>query len=75
MGVGFVFIVFLFWSNLGVEDGVIEVLVCCGEVVVGRFIEVFCFEDYDSYCRFEGCIFRKCGRGVIDVVIIREEVE
>lgn len=54
LGVCVVFIAFLFWGSLGGDDGVIEVLVYRSEVLLGRFIEVFCFEDYDSYRRFEG---------------------
>ncbi|EHH25330.1 hypothetical protein EGK_09130 [Macaca mulatta] len=75
LGAGLVLTTLLLWSNLGAEDGVTEVLARRGEVVAGRFIEVPCSEDYDSHRRFEGCTPRKCGRGVTDVVITREEAE
>ncbi|XP_011788788.1 PREDICTED: 2-oxoglutarate and iron-dependent oxygenase domain-containing protein 3, partial [Colobus angolensis palliatus] len=75
LGAGLVLTALLLWSSLGAEDGVAEVLARRGEVVVGRFIEVPCSEDYDSHRRFEGCTPRKCGRGVTDVVITREEAE
>ncbi|XP_007957983.1 2-oxoglutarate and iron-dependent oxygenase domain-containing protein 3 [Orycteropus afer afer] len=64
----------LLWSHMGGDDGITEVLARRGEVLPGRFIEVPCSEDYDSHRRFEGCTPRKCGRGVSDVVITREEV-
>ncbi|XP_018881941.1 2-oxoglutarate and iron-dependent oxygenase domain-containing protein 3 isoform X2 [Gorilla gorilla gorilla] len=72
---GLVLTALLLWSSLGADDGVAEVLARRGEVVAGRFIEVPCSEDYDSHRRFEGCTPRKCGRGVTDVVITREEAE
>lgn len=75
LGAGFVLTALLLWSSLGADDGVAEVLARRGEVVAGRFIEVPCSEDYDSHRRFEGCTPRKCGRGVTDVVITREEAE
>uniref|UniRef100_A0A2K6KDK6 2-oxoglutarate and iron-dependent oxygenase domain-containing protein 3 n=2 Tax=Rhinopithecus bieti TaxID=61621 RepID=A0A2K6KDK6_RHIBE len=75
LGAGLVLTALLLWSSLGAEDGVAEVLARRGEVVAGRFIEVPCSEDYDSHRRFEGCTPRKCGRGVTDVVITREEAE
>ncbi|XP_045155466.1 2-oxoglutarate and iron-dependent oxygenase domain-containing protein 3 [Echinops telfairi] len=64
---------FLLWSHMGGDDGVTDVLAHRGEVLRGRFIEVPCSEDYDSHRRFEGCTPRKCGRGVSDLVITREE--
>nr|XP_020136425.1 LOW QUALITY PROTEIN: 2-oxoglutarate and iron-dependent oxygenase domain-containing protein 3 [Microcebus murinus] len=66
---------FLLWSSLGSDDGVAEVLAHRGEVLAGRFIEVPCSEDYNSHRRFEGCTPRKCGRGVSDVVITKQEAE
>ncbi|XP_003786089.1 2-oxoglutarate and iron-dependent oxygenase domain-containing protein 3 [Otolemur garnettii] len=66
---------FLLWSSLGADDSITEVLAPRAEVLAGRFIEVPCSEDYDSHRRFEGCTPRKCGRGVTDVVITREEAE
>uniref|UniRef100_A0A8C3WDI9 2-oxoglutarate and iron dependent oxygenase domain containing 3 n=1 Tax=Catagonus wagneri TaxID=51154 RepID=A0A8C3WDI9_9CETA len=61
-------------GHLGVdEDGVTEVLASRSEVLPGRFVEVPCSEDYDSHRRFEGCTPRKCGRGVSDAVISRDE--
>ncbi|XP_069339150.1 2-oxoglutarate and iron-dependent oxygenase domain-containing protein 3 isoform X2 [Eulemur rufifrons] len=75
LGAGLAFSVFLLWSSLGADDGVTEVLAHRGEVLVGRFIEVPCSEDYNSHRRFEGCTPRKCGRGVTDVVITRQEAE
>ncbi|KAL0595779.1 2-oxoglutarate and iron-dependent oxygenase domain-containing protein 3 [Plecturocebus cupreus] len=75
LGAGLVLTAFLLWSSLGADDGVTEVLARRGEVLVGRFIEVPCSEDYDSHRRFEGCTPRKCGRGVTDAVITREEAD
>lgn len=75
LGVGLALITFLFWSSLGTNDDVGEVLARRGEVLEGRFIEVPCSEDYDGHRRFEGCTPRKCGRGVTDMVITREEAE
>ncbi|XP_012511900.1 PREDICTED: 2-oxoglutarate and iron-dependent oxygenase domain-containing protein 3 [Propithecus coquereli] len=75
LGAGLAFSVFLLWSSLGADDGVAEVLAHRGEVLAGRFIEVPCSEDYNSHRRFEGCTPRKCGRGVTDVVITRQEAE
>nr|XP_023412534.1 2-oxoglutarate and iron-dependent oxygenase domain-containing protein 3 isoform X2 [Loxodonta africana] len=63
----------LLWSRMGGDDGVTEVLAHRMEVLPGRFIEVPCSEDYDSHRSFEGCTPRKCGRGISDVVISREE--
>ncbi|XP_011371956.1 2-oxoglutarate and iron-dependent oxygenase domain-containing protein 3 isoform X1 [Pteropus vampyrus] len=63
----------LLWGILGADDGVTEVLAHRGEVLPGRFIEVPCSEDYDSHRRFEGCSPTKCGRGVTDAVISRDE--
>ncbi|XP_037666646.1 2-oxoglutarate and iron-dependent oxygenase domain-containing protein 3 [Choloepus didactylus] len=65
----------LLWSSLGGDDGVTEVLAHRSEVLPGRFIEVPCSKDYDSHRRFEGCTPRRCGRGVTDVAISREEAE
>lgn len=75
LGVGLTLITFLLWSSLGTNDDVAEVLAHRGEVLEGRFIEVPCSEDYDGHRRFEGCTPRKCGRGVTDMVITREEAE
>ncbi|CAI5766145.1 2-oxoglutarate and iron-dependent oxygenase domain-containing protein 3 [Podarcis lilfordi] len=57
------------------EDGVTEVLAHQGESLQYKFIEVPCSEDYDSHKRFEGCTPRKCGRGITDAIISREEAE
>ncbi|XP_019321363.2 2-oxoglutarate and iron-dependent oxygenase domain-containing protein 3 isoform X1 [Panthera pardus] len=65
----------LLWSSLGGDDGVTEVLAHRGEILPGRFIEVPCSEDYDSHRRFEGCSPRKCGRGITDTVITRDEAQ
>lgn len=65
---------FLLWgSKGGDDDGVTEVLARRDERLPSRFIEVPCSEDYDSHRRFEGCSPRKCGRGVSDTIITREE--
>ncbi|KAM5217026.1 2-oxoglutarate and iron-dependent oxygenase domain-containing protein 3 isoform 1-T1 [Hipposideros larvatus] len=63
----------LLWGSLGGDDGVTEVLAHRSEVLPGRFIEVPCSEDYDNHRRFEGCSPTKCGRGVTDAVITRDE--
>lgn len=57
------------------EDGVTEVLAHHGEHLQDKFIEVPCSEDYDSHKRFEDCTPRKCGRGVTDALISREEAD
>ncbi|XP_061472366.1 2-oxoglutarate and iron-dependent oxygenase domain-containing protein 3 isoform X2 [Rhineura floridana] len=62
-------------SYLLSEDGVTEVLAHHGESLQYKFIEVPCSEDYDSHKRFEGCTPRKCGRGITDAIISREEAE
>ncbi|XP_026557875.1 2-oxoglutarate and iron-dependent oxygenase domain-containing protein 3 isoform X1 [Pseudonaja textilis] len=62
-------------SYLFLEDGVTEVLAHHGESIPNKFIEVPCSEDYDSHKRFEGCTPRKCGRGITDAIINREEAE
>uniref|UniRef100_A0A1W7RER9 PKHD domain-containing transmembrane protein C17orf101 n=1 Tax=Agkistrodon contortrix contortrix TaxID=8713 RepID=A0A1W7RER9_AGKCO len=62
-------------SYLFSEDGVTEVLAHHGESIPDKFIEVSCSEDYDSHKRFEGCTPRKCGRGITDAIINREEAE
>ncbi|XP_032068082.1 2-oxoglutarate and iron-dependent oxygenase domain-containing protein 3 isoform X2 [Thamnophis elegans] len=62
-------------SYLFSEDGVTEVLAHHGENIPDKFIEVPCSEDYDSHKRFEGCTPRKCGRGITDSIISREEAE
>uniref|UniRef100_A0ABM5FMC7 2-oxoglutarate and iron-dependent oxygenase domain-containing protein 3 isoform X2 n=1 Tax=Pogona vitticeps TaxID=103695 RepID=A0ABM5FMC7_9SAUR len=62
-------------SYLLSEDGVTEVLARYSEVVSDKFVEIPCSEDYDSHKRFEGCTPRKCGRGVTDALINREEAE
>uniref|UniRef100_A0A2D4PIR0 Uncharacterized protein n=1 Tax=Micrurus surinamensis TaxID=129470 RepID=A0A2D4PIR0_MICSU len=62
-------------SYLFSEDGVTEVLAHHGESIPNKFIEVPCSEDYDSHKRFEGCTPRKCGRGITDAIINREEAE
>lgn len=67
---------FLLWdSKGGDDDGVTEVLARHDELLSGRFIEVPCSEDYNSHRRFEGCSPRKCGRGVSDTIITREEAQ
>ncbi|XP_020822382.1 2-oxoglutarate and iron-dependent oxygenase domain-containing protein 3 isoform X2 [Phascolarctos cinereus] len=65
----------LLWSFLNGDDGVTEVLAHHNEILQNRFIEVICSDDYDSHKRFEGCTPRKCGRGITDTVITREEAE
>ncbi|XP_051038486.1 2-oxoglutarate and iron-dependent oxygenase domain-containing protein 3 isoform X1 [Phodopus roborovskii] len=75
LGVGLSLITFLLWSSLRIDDDVAEVLARRGEILEGKFIEVPCSEDYDGHRRFEGCTPRKCGRGVTDMVITREEAE
>ncbi|XP_070595902.1 2-oxoglutarate and iron-dependent oxygenase domain-containing protein 3 [Erythrolamprus reginae] len=62
-------------SYLFSEDGVTEVLAHHGESIPDKFIEIPCSEDYDSHKRFEGCTPRKCGRGITDAIINREEAE
>ncbi|XP_066877699.1 2-oxoglutarate and iron-dependent oxygenase domain-containing protein 3 isoform X2 [Kogia breviceps] len=66
-------VVLLLWGSLGGDDSITEVLAHRSEVLPGRFIEVPCSEDYDSHRRFEGCSPRKCGRGVSDAIITRDE--
>ncbi|XP_071619964.1 2-oxoglutarate and iron-dependent oxygenase domain-containing protein 3 isoform X2 [Heliangelus exortis] len=61
------------WSCRGGGDGVTEVLARHSESLRDKFVEIPCSEDYDSHKRFEGCTPRKCGRGVTDAVITREE--
>uniref|UniRef100_A0A8C0UL10 2-oxoglutarate and iron dependent oxygenase domain containing 3 n=1 Tax=Cyanistes caeruleus TaxID=156563 RepID=A0A8C0UL10_CYACU len=56
-------------------DGVTEVLAHRSDNLRDKFIEIPCSEDYDSHKRFAGCTPRKCGRGVTDAVITREEAE
>ncbi|XP_075296871.1 2-oxoglutarate and iron-dependent oxygenase domain-containing protein 3 isoform X2 [Opisthocomus hoazin] len=65
----------LSWSLLSAEDGVTEVLAHHRESLPDKFFEVPCSEDYNSHRRFEGCTPRKCGRGVTDAVITKEEAE
>uniref|UniRef100_A0A8C5X2X4 2-oxoglutarate and iron dependent oxygenase domain containing 3 n=1 Tax=Malurus cyaneus samueli TaxID=2593467 RepID=A0A8C5X2X4_9PASS len=72
------------WSRLRAQDGITEGGIPAGgvtEVLAHRsdnlrdkFVEIPCSEDYDSHKRFEGCTPRKCGRGVTDAVITREEL-
>uniref|UniRef100_A0A8C5THA1 2-oxoglutarate and iron dependent oxygenase domain containing 3 n=1 Tax=Malurus cyaneus samueli TaxID=2593467 RepID=A0A8C5THA1_9PASS len=54
--------------------GVTEVLAHRSDNLRDKFVEIPCSEDYDSHKRFEGCTPRKCGRGVTDAVITREEL-
>uniref|UniRef100_A0A8D2MNG9 2-oxoglutarate and iron dependent oxygenase domain containing 3 n=1 Tax=Zonotrichia albicollis TaxID=44394 RepID=A0A8D2MNG9_ZONAL len=56
-------------------DGVTEVLAHRSDTLQDKFVEVPCSEDYESHRRFAGCTPRKCGRGVTDAVITREEAE
>ncbi|XP_033374680.1 2-oxoglutarate and iron-dependent oxygenase domain-containing protein 3 [Parus major] len=73
------------WSRLRTQDGipeggipadgVTEVLAHRSDNLRDKFIEIPCSEDYDSHKRFAGCTPRKCGRGVTDAVITREEAE
>ncbi|KAK2497705.1 hypothetical protein MC885_014953 [Smutsia gigantea] len=63
----------LLWGSLGGDDSITEVLAHRGEVLPGRFVEVPCSKDYNSHRRFEGCSPRKCGRGVTDTIITRDE--
>lgn len=73
LGAGAALAALLLWGGLAGEDGVTEVLAHRGEVLPGRFIEVPCSEDYNSHRRFEGCSPIKCGRGITDAVITRDE--
>ncbi|XP_035417789.1 2-oxoglutarate and iron-dependent oxygenase domain-containing protein 3 [Cygnus atratus] len=61
------------WSLPGGWQGGAEVLARGSEAVRDRFVEVACSGDYGAGRRFEGCTPRKCGRGVTDAVITREE--
>uniref|UniRef100_A0A8B9SWL4 2-oxoglutarate and iron dependent oxygenase domain containing 3 n=1 Tax=Anas platyrhynchos TaxID=8839 RepID=A0A8B9SWL4_ANAPL len=63
------------WSLPGGLQGGAEVLARGSEAVRDRFVEVACSGDYGAGRRFEGCTPRKCGRGVTDAVITREEAE
>ncbi|XP_051851610.1 2-oxoglutarate and iron-dependent oxygenase domain-containing protein 3 isoform X2 [Antechinus flavipes] len=65
----------LLWSFLNGDDGVTEVLAHHNEILQNKFIEVICSKDYDSHKRFEGCTPRKCGRGITDIIITREEAQ
>ncbi|XP_071308768.1 2-oxoglutarate and iron-dependent oxygenase domain-containing protein 3 isoform X1 [Agelaius tricolor] len=56
-------------------DEVTEVLAHRSDTLQDKFVEVPCSEDYESHKRFAGCTPRKCGRGVTDAVITREEAE
>ncbi|NXD41869.1 OGFD3 protein, partial [Copsychus sechellarum] len=56
-------------------EGVTEVLAHRNDNLRDKFVEIPCSEDYDSHRRFAGCTPRKCGRGVTDAVITREEAE
>ncbi|XP_068065471.1 2-oxoglutarate and iron-dependent oxygenase domain-containing protein 3 isoform X1 [Anomalospiza imberbis] len=56
-------------------EEVTEVLAHRSDHLQDRFVEVPCSEDYGSHRRFAGCTPRKCGRGVTDAVITREEAE
>ncbi|XP_064251400.1 2-oxoglutarate and iron-dependent oxygenase domain-containing protein 3 isoform X1 [Passer domesticus] len=56
-------------------EEVTEVLARRSDTLQERFMEVPCSEDYGSQQRFAGCTPRKCGRGVTDAVITREEAE
>nr|XP_021391497.1 2-oxoglutarate and iron-dependent oxygenase domain-containing protein 3 [Lonchura striata domestica] len=56
-------------------DEVTEVLAHRSDHLQDKFVEVPCSEDYESHKRFAGCTPRKCGRGVTDTVITREEAE
>ncbi|KAJ7397119.1 2-oxoglutarate and iron-dependent oxygenase domain-containing protein 3 [Pitangus sulphuratus] len=63
-------------SGAGIpQDGVTEVLAHRGDSLRDKFVEIPCSEDYDSHRRFEGCTPRRCGRGVSDAIITREEAE
>ncbi|KAM4844343.1 2-oxoglutarate and iron-dependent oxygenase domain-containing protein 3 isoform 2-T2 [Thomomys bottae] len=75
LGVSLMLAALLLYNSLGTGDGVTEVLAFRGEVLSGRFIEVPCSDDYNGHRRFEGCTPRKCGRGITDAVISREEAE
>ncbi|XP_025907174.1 2-oxoglutarate and iron-dependent oxygenase domain-containing protein 3, partial [Nothoprocta perdicaria] len=65
----------LAWSSLGAEEGGAAALARRGERLRLRFVEVPCSADYERQRRHEGCTPRKCGRGVTDAVITREEAE
>ncbi|XP_064531777.1 2-oxoglutarate and iron-dependent oxygenase domain-containing protein 3 isoform X2 [Pseudopipra pipra] len=75
----------LLWSRLlaqdgisgdgTLQDGVTEVLAHRSDSLRDKFVEIPCSEDYDSHRRFEGCTPRRCGRGVSDAIITREEAE
>uniref|UniRef100_A0A8C9U465 2-oxoglutarate and iron dependent oxygenase domain containing 3 n=2 Tax=Carduelinae TaxID=37599 RepID=A0A8C9U465_SERCA len=56
-------------------EGVTEVLAHRSDTLQDKFVEVPCSADYESHKRFAGCTPRKCGRGVTDAVITREEAE
>ncbi|XP_066056700.1 2-oxoglutarate and iron-dependent oxygenase domain-containing protein 3 [Chamaea fasciata] len=73
------------WSRLRTQDGipeggipagaVTEVLAHRSDILQDKFVEIPCSGDYDSHRRFAGCTPRKCGRGVTDAVVTREEAE
>lgn len=63
LGVGLALVTFLFWSNVGIDDDVAEVVARRGELLDGKFIEVPCSEDYDGHRRFEGMCHRLLNKG------------
>lgn len=66
------------WFYLASGDrDITETLVRQGEVVGPhpRVYTVDCSEDYENYKRYPGCTPLRCGRGVTDVVVTREEAQ
>lgn len=66
------------WFYLASGDrDITETLVRQGEVVGPhpRVYTVDCSEDYENYKRYPGCTPLRCGRGVTDVVVSREEAQ
>ncbi|KAI4903648.1 hypothetical protein NFI96_033586 [Prochilodus magdalenae] len=62
------------WLYMSLSDDVTETLVSRREVLTEpRLFLVQCSEDYENYKRFPGCTPKKCGRGVTDSVVTREE--
>ncbi|XP_055509596.1 urotensin-2 receptor 2 isoform X3 [Leucoraja erinacea] len=59
------------WDYLQ-EDDFKEVFARQTDILEGKFFEVPCSKDYESYKRFAGCTPTKCGRAVQDTVVNRE---
>ncbi|XP_078257139.1 2-oxoglutarate and iron-dependent oxygenase domain-containing protein 3 [Rhinoraja longicauda] len=62
----------LLWDYLHGDDFK-EVFARQTDILEGKFFEVPCSKDYESYKRFAGCTPTKCGRAVKDTVVNREE--